>query len=318
MRKPWYYWLYVRSPIAKILLGILTVVIAFAALVYQGFALEDKRMQAQADNWQGRSVEKGAELFYNNCRPCHGEDGKGLPGVAPALHSRYFFTQRLVDVGFTGTMNDYIGSTVAGGRPSKAVRQWAQMMPTWSNKYGGPLRDDQVRHIVNFVMNWKEDALQQSWEPGAENHDPYQPFLDAPSKAPVGTITYTIGTPASMLTGTLTMTDTGGAGGAAAAPVGPRPPQVLFQAMACGGCHKLGTTYVGAVGPNLNELPDVAGTRVAGQDAETYVYTSITEPAAFTVPNFPAGVMPPDFKTKMSEEEIRGLVKWLLDKNRTY
>lgn len=320
MRKPWYYWLYVRSPIAKVMLGILTVVISFAALVYQGFALEDKRMTAQADNWQGRSVEKGAELFYNNCRPCHGEDGKGLPGVAPALYSRYFFTQRLTDVGYTGTLRDYVGSTVAGGRPSKAVRQWAQMMPTWSNKFGGPLRDDQVRHIVNFVLNWQEDALQQSWDSGAANHDPFQPFLDAPSKAPAGTITYTIGTPASMLSGTVTITGTGGVSGtaAAAAPAGPRTPQFLYVDMGCAGCHKLGPHIAGAVGPDQNELPDVAGTRVAGQDAETYVYTSIVDPNAFVVPNFPAGIMPPNFKDRMSEEEIRGLVKWLLDKNRTY
>ena len=421
MRKPWYYWLYVRSPIAKIVLGIVAVMISIVVLLAQGW-MEERRMQAQTNNWEGRSIEKGAEIFANNCSTCHAADGKGLAGVAPALYSRYFFTQRMADVGWTGTLHDYVALTVAAGRPSKTKSQWAQIMPTWGVRFGGPLRDDQVEYVTQFVLNWESDALQQSWDPRAAEAvrvatavpitptgmltatitvtatedvtptagltvtppitqpnattataaateivavtqtsnatstsditstesatattgmvgadamgqpvasappsapaavlDPWQPFQDAPSLAAPDTITYTVGTLGAAAVGaelaaTAVVTDATGAETAPAI----IPPEQLFVSMACSGCHMLGTVGVGVIGPDLNPLPETAGTKVAGQDAETYVYTSIVEPNAFINEGYPAGVMPANFKDRMSEEEIRGLVAWLLDPNRGY
>lgn len=325
MYKTWYDWMYIRSPITKILLGIVTVMISFAALVLQGFVFEEKRMAAQTDSWNGRSIEKGAELFASNCASCHGPEGKGQAGVAPALHSRYFFEQRLTDVGFAGTLFDYVESTVASGRPSKPVgkSQWAQVMPTWSTQFGGPLRPDQIVHITNFVMNWQESALAQEWVTQTltttVNADTWQPFTDAPSKAEPGTLAWFVGTPAQLrgnvaISGTTGITGTAGSEVATAV----RPPQQLYVDMACAGCHKLGPHTAGAAGPDQNGLPDGAGTRVAGQDAETYVYNSIVDPNAHIVEGYPSGIMPANFTERMSEEEIQGLVEWLLDPNRQY
>ena len=42
-------------------------------------------------------------------------------------------------------------------------------MPTWSQDYGGPMRPDQIRDLVNFVMNWgcrydpKVDVVSVNW-----------------------------------------------------------------------------------------------------------------------------------------------------------
>lgn len=180
MRKPWYHFLYIRSPLAKIFIGAAAAALSIVLVIFQ-FAIEEPRMKAQEDNWAGRSIEKGAEIFANNCSNCHGADGKGLPNVAPALHSKYFFTQRIVDIGWAGSLNDYVELTVAAGRPSQVGSQWAQMMPTWSSRFGGPLRDDQVEHVTNFVMNWQEDALTQSAE-----EDPFQCFRNVPTKAQEG------------------------------------------------------------------------------------------------------------------------------------
>ncbi len=340
MRKPWYSWLYVRSPIAKILLGVLAVLISFAALAAQ-LIFEPKRMQAQTDNWHGRSVEKGAEIFSSNCYVCHGPDGKGLTGVAPAIHSRYFFTQRMKDVGWAGSLHDYIALTVAAGRPSKTKSQWAKIMPTWSSRFGGPLRDDQVEQVTQFVLNWQEDAITQQWDSSVVtptagvtrttgvtgtaptplvNLDPFQPFHDAPSTAPTTTITFTVGSLGAAAVGTAAAISATLPQTTAAVPAGPRPPQQLYVAMACSGCHKIDQDHTdanpGAPGPNQGNLYKTAATRVPGQDAETYVYTSITNPSAFVVPGYVDGIMPKDFKTKMSEAEIRSLVKWVLNPNR--
>ena len=297
MKQPWYSFLYVRSPLVKIGLGILAVLIAIAVLLFLG-VIEERRMEAQTANWDGRGIEKGAEIFANNCANCHGPDGKGLPGVAPALHSKYFFTQRLTDVSWTGSLYDYVALTVAAGRPSKVNTQWAQHMPTWSQRFGGPFRDDQVNNVTAFVLNWEEDALQQGT---AENPDPWQPFADAPSRA---------------------VASDGSAPAAEAAPepTGPLPPQELFVSMGCSGCHNLDlpqdANNRGPVGPNLGNLHEVAGTFVPGEDAPTYVHNSIVNPNAYVVEGYMAGIMPQNFAERMSEEEINSLVEWLLDPNR--
>lgn len=300
MKRPWYSFLYVRSPLVKIGLGIVAVMVSIAVLLFLG-VIEDRRMAAQTANWDGRAVEKGAEIYANNCYTCHGMDGKGLPGVAPALHSKYFFTQRLKDVGWTGSLRDYVALTVTAGRPSKVQSQWAQMMPTWSQRFGGPLRDDQVNNVTAFVLNWEADALAQGTP---DNPDPWQPFRDAPSKA---------------------VAEDGSApvAEALAAPTGPRSPQELFagaNGMGCSGCHNLDLPQTadsrGPVAPNMANLYETAGTRVPGEDAATYIYNSIVAPNAYISEGYMAGIMPQNFAERMTEEEINGLVQWLLDPNR--
>jgi mono/diheme cytochrome c family protein len=300
MKRPWYRFLYVRSPLAKIGLGILAVMLSVVVLLFLG-VIEEPRMQAQTANWEGRAIEKGAELYANNCYTCHGVDGKGLPSVAPALNSKYFFTQRLADVGWTGSLRDYVELTVAAGRPSKINTQWAQIMPTWSHNFGGPLRDDQVENVTLFVLNWEKDAMAQGTP---DNPDPWQSFADAPSKAVASD----------------------GSAPVAEVPVeaaGPRTPQELFAGatgMGCSGCHNLDLPQTadsrGPVGPNMANLPETAGTRVSGEDAETYVHNSIVAPNAFVNEGYMTGIMPQNFTDRMSEEEINALVAWLLDPNR--
>lgn len=294
-------YLYIRSPILKILIGIASLLIAFA-VIWLTTITEDPRMELQTQNWDARSIENGAALYANNCTSCHGADGKGLPGVAPALQSHYFFTERVKDVGFPGSLDSYVLLTIAAGRPSKAKTQWAQVMPTWGNAYGGPMRADQVRQVADYVMNFRDAALAQT---AAE--DPWQPFRDV-AKAPEA---QTIG-------------DFVPAAPEAAAPTGPRTPAELWGAglngMGCVGCHNLQVDQTddnrGPVGPNQKNLYERAGTSVPGQDAQSYVYASIVDPNAHLADGYVGGIMPQNFADRMSEEEINSLVDWLLDPNR--
>lgn len=295
MKRPWYHFLYVRSPIVKIGLGIASLLLTIALLLFLG-VIEERRMEAQTANWSGRAIETGAALYANNCSNCHGVDGKGLPGVAPALHSKYFFTQRLKDVGWSGSLHDYIALTVAAGRPSKVNTQWAQVMPTWSHRYGGPFRDDQVLAVTEFVLNWESDALTQGTP---DNPDPWVHFVDTPSRA---TAEGEESAPVA----------------AASEPTGPRPPQELFNVMGCLGCHNLDQPQTpdnrGPIGPNMANLYETAGTH--GDDAVTYVHNSIVNPNAYIAEGYMAGIMPGNFSERMSAEEIDALVEWLLDPNR--
>jgi mono/diheme cytochrome c family protein len=52
---------------------------------------EEGRMEEFTQRFEGRSVETGAQLFESNCSECHGTQGYGITGVAPALNNPVLF-----------------------------------------------------------------------------------------------------------------------------------------------------------------------------------------------------------------------------------
>jgi mono/diheme cytochrome c family protein len=108
---------------------------------------------------QARSAQNGAGIFETYCTGCHGTQGEGIPGVGPTLNSSHFFTQRLKEIAYTGSLRSYIESTVAAGRPASS--QYSAKMPTWGQEFGGPLRPDQVGDVASFILNWEKTAVVQ-------------------------------------------------------------------------------------------------------------------------------------------------------------
>lgn len=100
-----------------------------------------------------------------------------------------------------------------------------------------------------------------------------------------------------------------------------RPPAELWNANACVACHNLAENQTdsnrGPVGPHLGNLHENAGARVAGQDALTYVITSIVEPNAYINEGYVEGVMLQNYGEAMTEAEVAALAEWLLDPNRS-
>jgi mono/diheme cytochrome c family protein len=92
---------------------------------------------------------------------------------------------------------------------------------------------------------------------------------------------------------------------------GAKPPEVeggagaqVFANNGCGGCHTLAAANAGGtVGPDLDEV-------LPGQQ-ESEIEESIVDPEAKIAQGYPAGVMPQEFGTKLSEEELKELVKFL-------
>ena len=319
--KPWYHALYVRSPLAKIGYGILAVVLTMAVILFLSI-FENPRMEAQAESWEGRSIELGATLFHANCQSCHQADGKGAIGVAPALHSKYFFEQRLNDVEWTGSLEQYIRATLIAGRPSKdgPNYQWSQVMPAWSQQVGQPLRDDQIQHVVNYVLNWEDSALEQTAEEDpwiffndslstGLPYDASEPGYEEKVEAAIAAAEASGRSNYTFLEQEYEFEQTGASSDA-------RPPQELYLSMGCQGCHSLDDPDTVLAGPYQGDLHETAGTRVEGQTAEEYVYNSIVAPNDYIVEGYVPGVMPQDFSERMSEEEILGLTTWMLDPNR--
>jgi mono/diheme cytochrome c family protein len=259
----------------EILLGTILVALTGIVLIIYGFN-EENRMAKAAEEQQAQAIEVGAILFQNNCSGCHGAKGEGILGLCPPLNDREFFTDRLAEVGWAGSVEDYIVSTISSGRvvstrPDQFAGQGRPAMPAWSEEYGGPLRADQIDSLAAFVMNWQATALGEVVIEG----------LPIPTPRPEE----------------------------ANDPVA-RGRQV-FLTSGCGGCHTIEGISSGTVGPNLTDIGSVAATMVSGMSAEDYIHQSIVDPSAFVVPGFPDNVMPKNFSQTLSAEQISDLVAYL-------
>lgn len=140
-------------------------VVVLLLVVYLG---ENARLEEETKAQQGTLISRGARLFDNYCAGCHGRRGEGLAGIYPPLNVENLWEGR-EDLAFYGSLHDYVSLNISAGHP-------AQRMPSWSEDYGGPLRDDQVEDLTQFVLNWqgpqpegvRGEAIERPSEPTAE------------------------------------------------------------------------------------------------------------------------------------------------------
>ncbi len=256
----------------QITLGLLLIVGAMALILFIGVN-EPARLATEEIAQQARAIEVGASLYEANCSGCHGIQGEGIPGLCPPLNDEHFFTQRLEEVGYPGSLHDYIAATISGGRlvPTRPDK-YAGKMPPWSQEFGGPLRPDQIENLTLFILNWEKTA---KGEATLEAATP-----PAPVAVP-------------------------GAEGAVE-----RGKQV-FIANGCGACHTIEGVSSGQVGPNLTRVGEVAAERVPGKPAEEYLREAVVSPDAFVVEGFQSGLMPQIYGTVLSQQQLDDLIAYL-------
>lgn len=71
----------------------------------------------------------------------------------------------------------------------------------------------------------------------------------------------------------------------------------------CGGCHKIAGEQ-GAIGPDL--------TKIGSKRNAAYLTRAVLDPNADIAEGFPSGMMPPDYKDKMTAGELQLLVNYLV------
>lgn len=89
----------------RILVGIVMFIGILLLVGWQSIK-ENARMASFEQQFEARSVERGAKLFAASCTTCHNADGRGQSGRAPGLNSPHFFgfdyyavpTQKLKDL----------------------------------------------------------------------------------------------------------------------------------------------------------------------------------------------------------------------------
>lgn len=272
----------------QILLGALMVLATSVVVLVYGLN-EETRMAEAAESQRARAIEQGAALFEAQCSRCHGTQGAGIPGLCPPLNDRYFFDQRLTDVGWSGTQEDYIVATASSGRlsstrPDTYPGGGVPAMPAFSDRFGGPLREDQIRNIAAFIINWQETA----------------PVVEVPP------------TPSGPVAGT-DITKTLPEGDAANG-------EQLANTLGCVACHvttatgpawpaKDGEPGIGARAESRPAQPDYSG---AAADAHQYLYEAIVAPDMYIVPGFTAGLMPKTYGNQLTEQDLADLIAYLL------
>jgi len=273
----------------RVVLG--TILIAISMIIVSFVLLDEPARMANYDaGYKGRSIETGAAIFATNCSPCHGNNGQGIDGVAPALNAKDLLDdskgtpRRLKEIGWSGSVRDYLTGTISGGRPraSAAFSSYPNRMPTWSQEFGGPMRPDQIGYVVDYIMNWKSELVNLPDATATPNPNAVGTDLDV--VLPTG----------DAANGDLLFHGKG--------PNGVYP---------CSACHSLvaGTTLVG---PSLAGIATRAETRKPGYDATKYIHESIVAPSAYVVEGFADGVMPHVFGETMTKQDLADIIAFLL------
>jgi len=272
----------------QILLGAIMVLITSVVVLIYGLN-EETRMARAAQSQNARAIEQGAVLFEAQCSRCHGTQGTGIPGLCPPLNDRYFFDQRTVDVGWSGTLEDYIVATASSGRlastrPDMYPGGGTPAMPAFSDHFGGPLREDQIRNIAAFIMNWEETAQVVEVPP-----TPSGPVVgtDITKELPEG----------DAANGEQLATSLGCTACHVAAPTGPAWPP------------KDGEPGIGTRAQTRPQQPDYTGN---AEDAHQYLYEAIVAPDVYIVPGFQPGIMPKTYGNQLTDQDLADMIAYLL------
>ena len=249
---------------------------------------EPARMESFTQSYRSRQIEEGAKLFEDNCRPCHGPQGEGTP-LGPALNTESLFNgERLAAVGFSGTLEDYLGGVVAAGRPvpSEGAEAYPQRMPTWSEEFGGPMRIDQIENVVGFIQNWEARVVAEIGPP--EISEDLMMGVDITIELPQGDAE--------------------------------RGQALVEGILGCAACHTL--TDVGSPWTAQDGLPALApraAIRIEQADyaglattPEEYLIESVVMPNAFIVEGFSQGVMPTDYGERITLQEMADVLDYML------
>jgi len=281
-----------RTVVGTVATFVTTIVLAFWLIN------EPARMKEAEEGFAGRSMEAGAAIYENNCTRCHGPAGEGLVGLAPAINSSALFDgTRLAEVGWAGSVYDFVYATISGGRPlASAGTTYPQRMPTWSKEYGGPLRHDQVRDVTAFVLNWE-----RAYEEGVTALQ--SPQIPTTPMDPIDTVGIDINTPELP-------------------PGNPDNGETLTVSLGCTACHiqtEVGPAWLAenhsaskGIGTRADERILSADYTGAATASEQYLRESIVQTNDYVVEGYEPGIMVATYGETLTAQDLSDIISYLL------
>lgn len=254
-------------------------------------------------------------------------DAKRLADVKAAVDKGYDPTgnkyDRLLEVGWGGTSESFILTSLIHGRPVSAS-YWPAAMPAWSQTAGGPLRMDQLEDIVAYIENWDKGEDWTLDDLYAVNQFPILPEDPLPYITTIkqleqsgGVLPKPVGTDVKAIASEIAAL-TGDAARGEDLYHGKIPATLTGGNLPCLGCHQQAAngvgpmtdgTYTRAVNERLKEA------QFAGFTPEEYLINSIVLPADYLVPGF-QNVMVPNLGTEvLNAQDLADIIAYLKTMN---
>ncbi|MFQ3647194.1 MAG: c-type cytochrome [Anaerolineae bacterium] len=219
---------------------------------------------------------------------------------------------RLLQAPWGSDVNSFIRTTLYHGRPGTGDAWNGSLMVAWAQVAGGPLRNDQIDDLVNFIVNWDRG---NNWT--LEDLYAVQQFPKLKADAAMvvaGPAVQTIGAESGNnldVATELVMALTGD----------PDRGRGLYEGtvrsasnnrLACSSCH-----MGGAQAPATNEkwnnflnvrlqLPDFAG-----WSPEKYFIHGVIYPNEYVVPGYASGVMPGNYISQLSAQDLADMIAYV-------
>ncbi len=231
----------------------------------------------------------------------------GYPS-ADAIRDNPGLATRLGQANWEGTLESYIYTTLVHGRTQTGEMWGGNVMQAWSQRTGGPLRDDQIQDLTNYILNFDKgndwtigDALavgQYAMVPGIGGGE-------ATAEAAGEDVDAVL----------VAWEENGIVGDAARGETiyNNQAPSEVGSLLGCSGCH-----MGGAQGPATELTWDnIVNERLlldqyVGYTPEQYIVESILHPNNYIAPGgWQAGQMPQNFSDRVSVQDLADIVAYL-------
>lgn len=210
---------------------------------------------------------------------------------------------RIDNIEWAGTFHSFLFSTISSGRPV-SISYWGgnQQMPAWSNDSGGPLRDDEINDLANFIANYDRDWAMSDLL--AVNQFPLEPGLGGPS-ADVETVGRDIDTAMNAIASLV-----GDPVRGESLYVGESPTEALVV-LGCASCHQAGNApeTVGTWSRIVQQR--MADPQFSSYTPERYFVESVLLPAVYGAPGNWAVVMPTGFPDQLTTQDLADLLAFI-------
>lgn len=129
------------SLIEKTGYGALIFIVATAFILPAMLVTQQHAQAVQTNTIYDTNLQRGAALFGQYCSSCHGFQGKGK--IGPPLNNNAL-VNKLSD--------DDLRRIISGGVPNPGDLSKFSM-PSWSERFGGPLTDDDIQYLIMLIRS---------------------------------------------------------------------------------------------------------------------------------------------------------------------